>query len=893
MTLRKTALAGSFLLMLLAVGALFPLLGQGETIITIAVPTWMSDVFNDSLFDDFEAQNPGTKVIAVPTEDTYFSSAAFDLETHLDGVQAFAQSADVLYIQSGVITPETTRAGYLLDLSPLIEGNAAFDVDDFYPGMLGSFQWDRGTWAIPVAGSVTMFVYDRLAFDNAGLAYPNENWTFADITNAARALTQYDENGEPTIPGMLWFDPAAMYYVFYGNNFYDETQIPTQPDLIQPDLAEYLEEWQAVQEEIMPENMGDVYSQIPFGIDQLWRLSNNSFSSSDTEDHDWQAALLPGGRVTQYVTGFGMSAGTENPELAFALIDYLTRDPLVIQRIFGDSPARRSMVGVEPEDSNFFIGNEIPEEARALMEIGLENAIPTSELRFSEYLYTAITAVQEDNADMATALEEAQTQAEENLALAEERRQTVQVAVSTPVPTPIVGADQTVISFGLNSFSSDIPNREQWNTLIDDFLASHPRIGNIDILPPNFGPNGPDITEYDCYFTQNNQIAYPQFETTDMLNLDPFLDADPNFSPGDFLGNSLTQVQRDGMTWAYPVVIQPDILWYDRAKFEEAGLPEPEGGWTADAFMDAMQTLDFMSDTDDPVFEPTSFNSTYLLMLAAAFGGMPYDYRTDPPTLNFNDSSSINAMQQVLDLARDGLIHFERISFSGGGGGGFFGGDEPYALTNDTLNTFSFRLQNRTEEDFFNGEWRITNYPRGNQYTPVAFNLGVAYINNTADDPQACYDWISMISEHVELFTGVPVRRSLINDPNIAQSQGEDIAALYQDFAALLDSPDVINFPGQFGGGSSAEGVWLESNWINEIFNSYILDGADLETVMVQTQTDIETYRACIADIEPLEFDENTPPEEGMAYTRQFVDCAVAITPELREAYSWAYETPE
>ncbi|MEQ8672609.1 MAG: extracellular solute-binding protein [Aggregatilineales bacterium] len=889
MTLRKSVLAGLFLFVLLSIGALFPLLSQGETIITIAVPSWMSDVFTSALFEDFEAENPGVKVIVVPTEETYFSSPAFELDTHLDGVQGYAQSADVLYLQSGAISPEATRAGYLLDLSPLIESDAAFDIGDFYPAMLESFQWDRGTWAIPLSGSASMFIYDRLAFDAAGVPYPNENWTFEDIASAARALTQYDENGDISVPGMALYDPAMMFYVFTGNTFYDPTQLPSPPMLNTPEVAAFMEEWQALSDDIMPESGGNFFNEIPFAIEQAWRLSNASFTQ-ETQERDWQGALLPGGSAGIYTTGLGISAGTENPEMAFALVDYLTRDPVVIERIFADAPARRSMVGVEPEESNFFGGSELPEEALALIDTAIEVAIPTSELRYSQYLFTAMQVAEADGLDMASALEEAQAVAEENLSIADARRDNVQVFVATPVPTPIVGADQTVINFGLNAFSSEVPNRELWDDVIDEFLATHPRIGNIDIVPPNFGPNGPDITEYDCYFTQNNQIAFPQFETTDLLNLDPFMDTDPAFDPADFFGGALEQVQRDGMTWAYPVVMQPEILWYDTEKFADAGLPEPEGGWTIDAFVDALQTLDFVSDEDEPIFQPTSFGSSYLLMLAAAFGGIPYDYRIDPPALNLTDQASINALRQALDLARDGLMDFQRINANGGGGGGFFGGEEAFAVTTDSFNTFSFRLQNRNEENSFVADWRLTNYPNGNQYTPVAFSLGVAYINNTAQDPQACYEWITTISEHAELFTGVPTRRSLINDPGIAQSQGEDIAAMYRSFADLLESPNVVNFPGQFGGGSSADGAWLETNWLIEIFNGYILDGADLETVMAETQTNIEMYRECISDIPPFEFDEDNPPEDGLAYTRQFTDCAVAISPEMRENFSWIYD---
>jgi hypothetical protein len=44
------------------------------------------------------------------------------------------------------------------------------------------------------------------------------------------------------------------------------------------------------------------------------------------------------------------------------------------------------------------------------------------------------------------------------------------------------------------------------------------------------------------------------------------------------------------------------------------------------------------------------------MMLIAAYGGLPIDYRTTPATLNFTDPATISAIQQVLDLAKNGYI---------------------------------------------------------------------------------------------------------------------------------------------------------------------------------------------------------------------------------------------
>jgi hypothetical protein len=56
-------------------------------------------------------------------------------------------------------------------------------------------------------------------------------------------------------------------------------------------------------------------------------------------------------------------------------------------------------------------------------------------------------------------------------------------------------------------------------------------------------------------------------------------------------------------------------------------------------------------------------------MLIAAYGGLPFDYRTDPPTLNFTDPATVEAIRQVLDLAKADLIQYETLTMNTGLGG--------------------------------------------------------------------------------------------------------------------------------------------------------------------------------------------------------------------------------
>ena len=89
-------------------------------------------------FAEFEAQNPGVNVVFVLSGDSmYYGSAAFSPDEHLDSVEEYVNKADVLYSDSWNMSVDATRAGYFLDLSPLVSSDSSFDTADFFPGDLG------------------------------------------------------------------------------------------------------------------------------------------------------------------------------------------------------------------------------------------------------------------------------------------------------------------------------------------------------------------------------------------------------------------------------------------------------------------------------------------------------------------------------------------------------------------------------------------------------------------------------------------------------------------------------------------------------------------------------------------------------------------------------------
>ena len=68
----------------------------------------------------------------------------------------------------------------------------------------------------------------------------------------------------------------------------------------------------------------------------------------------------------------------------------------------------------------------------------------------------------------------------------------------------------------------------------------------------------------------------------------------------------------------------------------------------------------------------------------------------------------------------------------------------------------------------------------------MQYNVSAAYISASADDPQACYDFISRMAQRPELFDQMPARESVIGTPELAATQGEDVVNFYRAFAQQL-----------------------------------------------------------------------------------------------------------
>lgn len=124
--------------------------------------------------------------------------------------------------------------GVLENLTPFLEKDAGFRLSDFFPQIVDRFTVKGNVYAIPrdVAPFACVF-YNKDLFDQAGIPYPTDSWTWDDFLRTARALTKKDENGRVVQYGFYGW---AWQNFVYGNggSLVDNIQNPQRTLIADP-----------------------------------------------------------------------------------------------------------------------------------------------------------------------------------------------------------------------------------------------------------------------------------------------------------------------------------------------------------------------------------------------------------------------------------------------------------------------------------------------------------------------------------------------------------------------------------------------------------------------------------------------------------------------------------
>jgi ABC-type glycerol-3-phosphate transport system substrate-binding protein len=850
---------------------------EGSVMLTVALPSFMTSDLTSGLVSDFERTHPGVKVNLVKV-DAAIPAAAASLDKHLSAVQQYSSTADVLYVAStpylnntSRISTEATRAGYFLNLKPLVDSDPELNSADYYPAIWQSYQWDQGVWALPFGTDPYVLTYDPAAFDSAQMAYPTDQWTLDDLSAAVRKLAIKDSSGKITRAGLDVYGGQTEFALrgLLTGSTVDSSSVTSTPQIDSPASEVLLNVWLKLDQDGL---IGSDYNKAPLSIAPGSTLALATSGSAKRR----AGVLLPGGQAILDVQGFAVSAGTQFPEQSYLLAEWLTKRTEIANNLVASVPARKSLQNAPQNGIAAFTLNITP-EMQTLLAHAVDKAIPVANTRFSDYLVNAYTQMKTTNATAQAALQIAQNAAMKNQKAAADSKGALTFAVQTPIPTFNLPPGKIALKFAV--IQPQVTNQPAWQTLIDKFTTSDSNVAAI------FLDNYYDLTgagdvlsrallTYDCVYAPFNGVTADRLPK--MLNFDPLLAADKTFDKSDILGNTLNQVTINNKIWMLPADISPYVLKYDSDHFKNDGLPLPDLTWTVDQFADALKTLKADS-SGQPGFIPTNTFGTYLFQLIAAYGGNPIDYRTNPPTINFTDPATAAAIQQIVTLAKNGDFKYRSLF-----GQGMDLAYQPEASTirQVTLTGYSLESLIGVASGADNNSTKLVLYPKGSKFSALTFNLGGFYISATAQDPEACYRFISQASRTPALYASMPARRSLLSDPTLVATQGGATAALYKQIGALLDDPTTLPLPGLSLGTTSlqARAQFMPQLELFEALDSAILNKGDLDAALKKAETSAQGFQTCAASLPAPDV---TSVDSQRAYINGFSICAIKADPDM------------
>ncbi len=156
------------------------------------MPTW-----NWGL-DQFKEQKPE---IGIKWENTPWTEYWTKLQTEV----ASGTTPDVVGMVS-MYSQQYIRQGTLLPLNQYIEREPEVNVEDFWPRIMDAYRWEGDTYAFPYDLSTVLIMYNKNMFDEAGVPYPVDEWTWDEFVDACTKLTK-DTNGDGKVDQFGWLLP--------------------------------------------------------------------------------------------------------------------------------------------------------------------------------------------------------------------------------------------------------------------------------------------------------------------------------------------------------------------------------------------------------------------------------------------------------------------------------------------------------------------------------------------------------------------------------------------------------------------------------------------------------------------------------------------------------------
>ena len=806
--------------------------------ITFAVPDWELEQGSVSkVVTEFERQNPDIHIVLKSSSEILGlppNSFSFGEDTW----RRLAATADVFRVPMsyGGLPRQAARERAVRDLAPFIEADSNFQAADFQPGALAAASWDGGVWALPTALDYEVILYDKAAFAAAGLADPQPDWTWAELGQAATALTVRDGT-QVTRWGFVneLFGYMPAYYVeLRAGATLEQAGVTPAPLFTSPEAVTAAHWWR----DLIVEAQAVPFPDAPRGDGSGRTLVEQKLAALAA--YPLQTATL---RVRMKPQEFGvapypsaspinieqlcMSAGTAHPEAAWRWLNFATRQmpfSMPPQMTYNRLPARVSVA----ETAKFWA--DLPADVADTLRHAA--AHPARSTLFDwpvayQGLNDALLAVFRGEQPVEAALAAAQAQT-----LTALRAEASRLAAVTPAPViittgePPAPADATRITF---LTTGDIDNTAALRAAAQQFPGAHPDVV-VEVKTDNVAAT--DLAalagQADCFQAMPN-LDQPEI-TRALLSLEPFLEADTTLAGQDFFPVLLAQYQRNGERWGLPAAAQPYVIEYNPMLLASAGIAVPPPTWSLADFLTLAQQL----SEGEGAAKRYGFVAARMPLELLAFieqqGGRLLDDTQTPPAAAFTDPATVKAVQWYADLR---LRHSVMPATP----------EDAQALIADDRAALWVGPLNPIEQS----DVGVLPFPTGAANAPAALLHTTGYfISARTAAPQACWAWIRFLADQPDVTAGLPARRSVATSAAYRQRVGAAQADAYLAAVTNREQPStLVRLAGQ---------DWLAPYlaWLEEAYQRVIEEEAPADAVLAEAQKKANAYRHCIITTDAL-----------------------------------------
>ncbi|HEY0739111.1 MAG TPA: sugar ABC transporter substrate-binding protein, partial [Herpetosiphonaceae bacterium] len=257
-----------------------------------------------------------------------------DYFTKLQTLWASGDTATIPDVMFLFPVPRYAADGVLEDLDPWIE-KGGVQTDDYWPALLESVKYDDKIYGLPRDIGLEVLYYNKQIFDEAGVAYPTDSWTWDDLKTAAQKLTVVEGGGR--VARYALGMEGGKYSLWINQNkgsLLDDMRNPSKCTMTEPAAADAIKffsdmmnENQAMRDANLSQAGGDA---AVFQSNQVAMIVQNAsrISAFNEAAMNYDVAPVPipsGGQRSASAGGaaWSMSSSSQHKEAAWTFLSWL------------------------------------------------------------------------------------------------------------------------------------------------------------------------------------------------------------------------------------------------------------------------------------------------------------------------------------------------------------------------------------------------------------------------------------------------------------------------------------------------------------------------------------------------------------------------------------------